>query len=138
MSDYVKRSENEKYILEIWQDTDSESPRNTSNIGTMVCWHKRNCVGDKHDYSDVRQFLEELTMSLKLHDALIAKYKHLFKIETKEDYFIVKQGNTIVFDNPANKHSTKREYADFWIDDYIQTEYFENEVVRKRPYIKKE
>jgi hypothetical protein len=36
--------------IEIWQDEDSESPREWDNLGTMVCFHHRYNLGDKHGY----------------------------------------------------------------------------------------
>ena len=28
-----------------------DNPRDWDNLGTMVCFHKRCCLGDKHDYN---------------------------------------------------------------------------------------
>ena len=41
-----------KYELKIFQDESPESPRTWDNIGTMVCFHGRYNLGDKHDYRD--------------------------------------------------------------------------------------
>lgn len=49
-----------EYILEIERDNDPESPREWSNLCTMICWHSRYDLGDKHHYSDPLDF----TMSL--------------------------------------------------------------------------
>lgn len=37
--------------LEIYQDEPHESPREWDNLGTMICFHGRYNLGDKHDYS---------------------------------------------------------------------------------------
>lgn len=37
--------------IQILFDNDSESPRDWDNIGTMVCFHNRYSLGDKHDLS---------------------------------------------------------------------------------------
>jgi hypothetical protein len=37
--------------ISIEQDIDVESPRGDYNVGTMVCFHKRYTLGDKHHYS---------------------------------------------------------------------------------------
>lgn len=51
MNDYVEETETiGKYKIEIIQDSDPESPREWDNIGTMVCFHNRHTLGDKHDY----------------------------------------------------------------------------------------
>lgn len=39
-----------KYLIEIYQDESPESPREWDNLGTMVCFHRRYDLGDKHDY----------------------------------------------------------------------------------------
>lgn len=40
----------DKAQLEIVYDDDPESPREWSNIGRMICFHKRYNLGDDHDY----------------------------------------------------------------------------------------
>ena len=37
-------------LLKIYADENAESPREWDNLGTMVCFHKRYRLGDKHDY----------------------------------------------------------------------------------------
>jgi len=39
-----------KYLIEIYPDSSPDSPREWDNLGTMVCFHKRYDLGDKHDY----------------------------------------------------------------------------------------
>lgn len=39
-----------KYKIEVIQDESPESPRCWDNLGTMVCFHNRYDLGDKHDY----------------------------------------------------------------------------------------
>jgi len=49
------------YVLEILYDDMAESPREDhDNFGTMVCWHSRYALGDKHDYDDPDEFMQEL------------------------------------------------------------------------------
>ena len=36
--------------LEIYQDECPDSPRNWDNMGTMICFHGRYDLGDKHEY----------------------------------------------------------------------------------------
>jgi len=38
------------HTVHIHQDTDPESPREWDNLGTMVCFHNRYNLGDKHNY----------------------------------------------------------------------------------------
>ena len=39
------------YKLEIFHDQSPESPRSWDNLGTMICFHRRYSLGDKHDYN---------------------------------------------------------------------------------------
>lgn len=51
MKDYIVETETVgKYRIDIIQDTDPESPRTWDNLGTMVCFHSKYDLGDKHDY----------------------------------------------------------------------------------------
>ena len=49
-----------KYLIEVEQDNDPSNPREDDNLGTMVCFHKRYNLGDKHNYksSDYDSFGE--------------------------------------------------------------------------------
>ena len=68
---------NEKYRgydIKIEQDEYPESPREWENLGTMVCFHRRYDLGDKHIFSDpedFKEFLKEskvICLSLYLYD----------------------------------------------------------------------
>lgn len=64
-----------KYLIEIYQDTYTESPREWDNLGTMVCFHRRYDLGDKHDYdSDDYSGWEEMKEAImkqeKVHTIL--------------------------------------------------------------------
>lgn len=60
--------------IEINQDEYPESPRDWDNLGTMVCFHSRYNLGDKHDYSieDVQEIYnnskEYISLPLFLYD----------------------------------------------------------------------
>jgi hypothetical protein len=38
------------YLIRIFHDESPESPREWDNLGTMVCFHRRYDLGDKHGY----------------------------------------------------------------------------------------
>ncbi|MEN3005965.1 hypothetical protein [Dehalobacterium formicoaceticum] len=49
------------YTLFLRDDTDVESPRESDTcFGTMVCFHRRYSLGDKHDYSSPEEFLRDI------------------------------------------------------------------------------
>lgn len=37
--------------LRVLQDSSADSPRDWDNLGTMICFHRRYDLGDKHNYS---------------------------------------------------------------------------------------
>jgi hypothetical protein len=49
-----------KYKLTVERDDMPESPREWDNLITMVCWHGRYNLGDKHQYDTVHDMLEDL------------------------------------------------------------------------------
>ena len=49
------------YVITVAQDTMPESPREWCNLGTMVCFHSRYNLGDKHDYNNYRHFVHALS-----------------------------------------------------------------------------
>lgn len=92
MSDYtVKIAENETHVLKIIQDSDADSPRvDYGNAGTMYCWHKRYNLGDKHDYSEPRDFLEDVVGELTDMD-----YRYIQEMSSEELINVLKD-NAIV------------------------------------------
>ena len=64
----------------IEQDGNSENPRSWDNIGTMVCFHSRYDLGDKHNYSDASDFLEDL-----IRDTFKPAYSELFLVKTENE-----------------------------------------------------
>jgi len=40
-----------RYMIKVVQDSDPQSPREWDNLGTMVCFHNRYDLGDKHNYN---------------------------------------------------------------------------------------
>lgn len=50
----------EKAVLTIFHDDDAQSPREWDNLGTMVCWHRRYCLGDEHYFTSKDEFLFSL------------------------------------------------------------------------------
>lgn len=51
---------NNNYTLTVHRDEDAESPRKWDNISTMICWHDKYTLGDKHNYDDAYDLLSEI------------------------------------------------------------------------------
>lgn len=67
--------------LEIHTDEGSaNNPRNWDNLGTMVCFHRRYNLGDKHDYdhNDYKGWSEMFKAIEKNEDALIILPLYLY------------------------------------------------------------
>jgi hypothetical protein len=47
----VDEHKQDNYVIKIYQDDDCRSPREDDNLGTMICFHGRYNLGDKHDYN---------------------------------------------------------------------------------------
>ncbi len=62
------------YELEILQDESPESPREWDNLGTMICFHRRYNLGDKHDYSV--EEAEEMTKRKDIISLPLYLYDH--------------------------------------------------------------
>jgi hypothetical protein len=61
------------YELEILQDESPESPREWGNLGTMVCFHRRYNLGDKHNFS-----VEEAEEMMKGKDICVSLPLYLY------------------------------------------------------------
>lgn len=48
------------YLLTVEQDSDPLNPRDDEHFGTMVCFHRRYSLGDKHSYVDKDDFLRDM------------------------------------------------------------------------------
>ena len=64
MSDLYKKVVKDGARLSIYNDTSPESPREWDNIGTMICFHNRYSLGDKHKFGSTPDFFESLAMEL--------------------------------------------------------------------------
>ena len=60
MHDPVYEEVHQGHIIKIYHDPDAESPREWSNLGTLICWHRRYRLGDGHQYDCPEAFLREL------------------------------------------------------------------------------
>ena len=49
--EHVSEKRIDNYLIRTYYDNSPESPREWDNLGTMVCFHGRYSLGDKHDYN---------------------------------------------------------------------------------------
>jgi hypothetical protein len=60
-----------KFRIKIVQDTDPSSPREDDNLGTMICFHSRYNLGDKHNYQSISELKNKdnvISLPLYLYD----------------------------------------------------------------------
>jgi len=58
---YNNTTEFGEYTIKIEQDDISDSPRDWDNLGTMVCFHSRYSLGDKHNFESPIAMVHELS-----------------------------------------------------------------------------
>ncbi len=60
MYDPVYQEVHQGHTIKIYHDPDAESPREWSNFGTLICWHRRYRLGDSHQFGSPEAFLRDL------------------------------------------------------------------------------
>lgn len=60
MHDPVYEEAHRGHTIRIYHDPDAESPREWSNLGTLICWHRRYRLGDSHPFDSPEAFLRDL------------------------------------------------------------------------------
>jgi len=60
MQDPVYEEVHQGHTIKICHDPDAESPREWSNLGTLICWHRRYRLGDSHPFDGPEAFLRAL------------------------------------------------------------------------------
>lgn len=78
--EYIKFDYDGKtYAIEMLYDPMPSNPRvDAVNIVSLMCWHRRYCLGDHHDYKTPHDFL----------DAMLTRYAQLITEEQKEEMSI--------------------------------------------------
>lgn len=56
------------YLITVQPDEMAQSPREDDNFGTMVCFHRRYSLGDRHNYLDNDDFLREMYLDVVGND----------------------------------------------------------------------
>ena len=60
MHDPVYEEAYQGLTIKIFHDPDAEDPREWSNLGTLICWHRRYRLGDSHQFDSPEAFLRDL------------------------------------------------------------------------------
>lgn len=58
---YLKDKDGKKYFASIERDKDPKDPRTSMcNLSHMVCWHRRYDLGDKHNFDNVKELIDQI------------------------------------------------------------------------------
>lgn len=85
-------SEGIEYTLKVEQDECPEDPRDWDNVCTMVCFHSRYRLGDKHDYEDSDEFFIHI-----LCDICGMNEEDIEELSTREKYKLAKESDKVYF-----------------------------------------
>lgn len=64
-----------------------DSPREWDNLGTMICWHRRYCLGDNHNYDEPYRLMEHL--------AYMSDEDEAEKLENKWNNYEISEGKYV-------------------------------------------
>ena len=113
----MKDKDGVEYTLEIERDDIAESPRQWSNVCTMVCWHRNYSLGDKHNYDNGDEFFEDI-----LHNICGMKYEDFEELPTREKCKLAHESDKVyiqelnLYDHSGITISTSSSYPynDYW------------------------
>lgn len=97
-NDAIETYEHLGYTIEIHTDDDPLNPRKEwDQAGTMVCWHRRYGLGDKHSYADSEALFKELA-----GDEFVEKEEAT--LDEEADRLIEKYGHTDAYLKALAEH----------------------------------
>lgn len=113
----MKDKEGVEYTLEIEQSDYADDPREWSNLCTMICWHGRYNLGDKHDFDDIDEFFERLCYEV-LHkddeETYGLHWQDMFKMLKESDLILIKAINMYDHSGITVSTSSGYPYNDRW------------------------
>ena len=118
----MKDKEGIEYTLEVLSDDCPESPRNWDNLCTMVCWHGRYDLGDKHNYDDVDDFLDGLCFRILYKDCdelYGLNWQDKFKMLDESNLILIKPINMYDHSGITVSTSSVYPYNDPWDAGYV-------------------
>ena len=113
----MKDKEGVEYTLEIEQSDYADSPREWSNLCTMICWHRHYDLGDNHTYDGIEDFFQTLCKEVlnKGYDETAELYwQDMYKMLKESDLILIKAIN--MYDHSGITVSTSNcyPYNDRW------------------------
>jgi hypothetical protein len=132
--DYVSEKVMGDHKVRVFYDNDPESPREWDNLGTMVCFHPRYDLGDKHSYDKRSELKNDIMENENVHTILpLYLYDHS-GITISTSPFSCQWDTTQVGFIFISKEKVKSE----GIDETKVEEYLKNEVKTYDQYLRGE
>lgn len=107
-----------EYLLTVEYDDDScFDPRDEYNMTTMICWHRRYKLGDRHKYEDIESFLYDLCQKVlqKSQDEVESMTcKEMLKLLEESNLICIKQLNLYDHSGITISTSSAYPYNDRW------------------------
>ena len=113
----MKDDEGNEYTLTVEYCDSAIDPREWDNICTMVCWHSRYNLGDKHRYDDSDEFFSDLLyricdMNPDYYESLPTRDK--YKLACESDQLVIKPINMYEHSGITVSTSNGYPYNDRW------------------------
>ena len=114
----MKDKEGVEYTLEVEQSEYADSPREWSNLCTMICWHRHYDLGDKYNFDNPDEFMQHLYLDVTGkhwcddHDS--DDWQDVYEELQKTDLVLIKAIN--MYDHSGITVSTSNcyPYNDYW------------------------
>jgi hypothetical protein len=113
----MKDDDGNEYTLTVDYDECAMDPREWDNLCTMVCWHSRYGLGDKHQYDDADEFFESLlceVCGLDIADIEILPTRDKYKLALESDKLYIKEINMYEHSGITVSTSKGYPYNDRW------------------------
>lgn len=107
----MKDNEGNNYTLTVDYDECADNPREWDNLCTMICWHSRYSLGDKHNYDNADELLESLLCEVcgfDVADIEILPTRDKYKMAIESDKLLIKPIN--MYDHSGITVSTSNAY----------------------------
>ena len=114
----MKDEKGMKYTLEVKAADYAENPREWKNFCTMICWHNRYFLGDKHHFSNPLLFMSALYEGVMgenwFDNHKIDNWSDIFKALQESNLILIKA--IYLYDHSGITVSTSRAYPynDHW------------------------
>ena len=127
-------NEGKEYLLTVEDDLYVDDPRNEYNLTTMVCWHRKQCLGDHHDYDGIEDFFQDLCARVLSKSRLETDdlfWQDMLKRLEESNLIYIKQLNLYEHSGMTISTSDAYPYNDRWDSSPVGFVYVTKETIFK-------